>query len=103
MFKCIDIFESDFGNYYLSCGHLTPPQTPVTKTNNCIFYASDAFKALECKVEDHVYPGRSKQFFIHCNDKLHTRMCNTQVNLRILKTNLKDAFDNILCNATFSK
>lgn len=85
-----------FGNYMLSTGHLTPPQR-TSKGPHCAFNRTTAFKALGCQKLEHAYPDKVAQHFLECPTQYHTRMCDTQVDIPILKMHIKDMFDQVLC------
>jgi len=91
-----------FGRYYISTGHLTPPQD-ATIGDHCIFQTPTVFAEEGCTQKMHSYwPYQKEVSYYECNEKFHTRMCNHMVDLQILKTHLDDAFDNNICKLKFS-
>ena len=88
-----------FGNYMLSTGHLTPPQKN-TKGPHCAFNKTTVFKKLGCQKLEHAYPDRVMQNFLECPTIYHTRMCDTRVDIAILKLHLNDMFQSVLCKDT---
>ena len=86
-----------FAQYILSTGHLTPQQE-MSDGKHCLFKGSTYFNGLGCKKIDHNYPDKPSQSFYTCPAIYHTRMCDTQVDISVLKKGLDDLFKKSLCN-----
>lgn len=85
-----------FGNYILSTGHLTPKQKN-SRAHHCIFNRTKVFQELNCELLEHGYPQKHRQSFIECPTLYHTRMCDTDVNIDLLRSSISDMFFKSLC------
>jgi len=96
------VFYSNFnlhlelGVYMMSTGHLTPLQEETNGTH-CFFDAPEKFTNASCTFTHHQYPKRAMQHFITCSSVYQPRMCDTWVNITLLRDHMTDLFNNSLC------
>ena len=92
-----------FAYYMLSSGHTTPHKSvdPTDKPDKCAFTTlHDVTK--KCQSKSHAYHGRPLQSFYNCPPKMHTRHCDTMVNIHILQSHLDHLFGKVLCKESWS-
>jgi hypothetical protein len=84
-----------------STGHLTPVQE-ATNGTHCYFSSPDRFQHLNasCSISRHSVPHKVDHHFLVCNNIFQPRMCDTWVNITILRNSILDLFNNTLCRAT---
>lgn len=85
-----------FAHYIISTGHLTPSQRN-TGGDRCVFKSANTFDELSCKKIPHAYPGKYPQKMMECPTRYHTRMCDTFVQIPLLKMELDTLFNKVLC------
>ena len=69
---------------------------------HCLFKGSSYFNGLGCKKISHNYPDKDPQEFYTCPSIYHTRMCDTQVDIRVLQSGLEDLYRDSLCKMNIS-
>jgi hypothetical protein len=89
-----------FAEYLISTGHTTPGLSVLGR--QCPFPNITDFKAHNCSLSKQHYPHKIEQSWTVCSSILHTRNCDTLVDLKILKNDLDELFKTILCKQSNS-
>lgn len=93
----------EFGHYMFSTGHLTPQQE-ATNGTHCYFSSPERFQHLNasCSITRHSVPHKVDHHFLVCNNIFQPRMCDTWVNVTILRNSMLELFNHTLCRLSSS-
>ena len=94
-----------FAYYTMSTGHTTPYPSidPLDKPQECSFSTEESFSNNQCSLKTHSYKGRPSQTYYDCPSRLHTRHCDTLVNLQRFRDHLEHLLGQSLCPSKWPK
>jgi len=87
-----------FADYMMSSGHHTPGLS--VNGRRCPFKTQESFDNHNCSLVSQSYPTKIEQHWVVCNPAMHTRKCDTYINIKTLKAHIDLLLNHVLCKST---